>query len=738
MKKSTMRIWIIAALTGVLAYVGLAFYRQPENESKEKLILQAVVQLLGQLHFKTVVLDDNFSHKLYDTYLDRLDGMKRFLTVQDIDLMDDYRDSLDNSIQPTDLNLNFFNISYDLINKAVDKTHMWYPEILSHPFDFTKKDSIETDGEKRSFAKNDAELKDFWYTYMKFETLTRLNEKIKAQDALTEQPEGGKKSESETLGRLNEDIKIKDASTEQSEGGKKSIAELEAAARADVKKDFDRWFVSLDKVRRSDRFEMFLNSITNVFDPHSDYFNPKEKADFNINMSGRLEGIGARLQMDGDYTKVVLIIPGGPAWKQKELEVNDKIFKVQQENQTEPVDVTGWVVDEVVGLIRGPKGTKVTLTVRKPDGSVREITIVRDEVLLDEGFAHSAIMDLEGQVGNVGYIYLPKFYADFENPNGRSCAQDVAIEVEKLKKANVKGIILDLRNNSGGSLNDVVQMSGLFIKEGPIVQVVGRNAVPNVLNDKDPDVLYTGPLVVMVNTQSASASEILAAALQDYHRAIIIGGRSTFGKGSVQRFFDLDKAISGNDDLKPLGEVKLTLQKFYRINGGSTQLRGVTPDINLPDNQQYIDSGEKQLEYPMEWTEIKPVQYSQDIFNITGIDDLKHKSDQRIASSPVFGKIEANAKRIKQITDETKVPLDLDEYRALDLSRDEESKAFKKIFGSIDALKSHNLDLDLPEIEADSSRIGRNQAFLETLSKDVYLEETLHVMKDLMEVNHKS
>ncbi|MFZ1677823.1 MAG: carboxy terminal-processing peptidase [Saprospiraceae bacterium] len=710
MKTMTMRIWIIAALTGILAYIGLAFYRQPDNEDKEKLILQAVVQLLSNLHFRNVPLDDTFSHKLYDTYLDRLDGMKRFLTIQDLDLMDDYKDSLDNSLQPEDLNLHFFDITYDRINKAVDKTRLWYPDILSHPFDFTTKDSIETDGTKRTFAKNDEELKEFWRTYLKFETLTRLNDKIKDQEEATEEPEGGKKS----------------------------VAELEAAARADVKKDFDKWYDRLDKVRRSDRFEMYLNSITNVFDPHSDYFNPKEKEDFDINMSGRLEGIGARLQMDGDYTKVVLIIPGGPAWKEKELEVDDKIFKVQQENQKEPVDVTGWVVDEVVGLIRGPKGTKVTLTVRKPDGTVREITIVRDEVLLDEGFAKSAIMDLDGQVGNVGYIYLPKFYADFENPNGRSCSQDVAIEVEKLMKADVKGIILDLRNNSGGSLNDVVQMSGLFIKDGPIVQVVGRNSVPNILKDKDDQVLYTGPLVVMVNTQSASASEILAAALQDYGRAVIVGGKSTFGKGSVQRFFDLDKVVQGNDDLKPLGEVKLTLQKFYRINGGSTQLRGVTPDINLPDNQEYIDSGEKELEYPMEWTEIQPVPYSQDVYNLTGLNDLKKKSDQRIASSPVFDKIEENAKRIKQITDETKVPLQLDEYRSLDMSRDEESKAFKKIFGTIDGLKPHNLALDLPAIEADSSKIGRNQAFLEGLGKDVYLEETLHIMKDMMAVNHKS
>ncbi|HUR30907.1 MAG TPA: carboxy terminal-processing peptidase [Saprospiraceae bacterium] len=705
---STMKIWIIAALTGLIAYLGFAFYNKPENGDKEKLILQAVLELMTKYHFKEVPLDDNFSNKLFDTYIDRLDGMKRFLTIGDYDLLDDYQDSLDEGLKNIDLH--FFDLSYDRINKAVEKTRKWYPEILAEPFNFSIKDSIETDGEKRDWAKNDAELKEFWRAYLKYETLTRLAEKIKAQEDLKEQPEGGIKS----------------------------VSELEAEARTDVKKVFDDWFDRLEKVRRSDRFEMYLNSVTNVFDPHSDYFNPKEKEDFDINMSGRLEGIGARLQMDGDFTKVVLIIPGGPAWKQKELEVDDKIFKVQQETETEPVDVTGWLVDEVVGLIRGPKGTKVSLTVRKTDGSVREITIVRDEVILDEGFAKSAIMELEGEIGDVGYISLPKFYADFENPDGRSCFEDVAIEVEKLMKSNVKGIILDLRNNSGGSLNDVVQMSGLFIEDGPIVQVKGRDKAPVILRDKDEQVVYTGPLIVMVNTQSASASEILAAALQDYGRAVIVGSQSTFGKGTVQRFFDLDKAVPGYDEFKPLGDIKLTLQKFYRINGGSTQLKGVIPDINLPDNQQYIDSGEKELDYPMEWTEITPVEYSQDIVKLNNIDAIKRKSENRIKASPQFEKVIANALRIKEIRDETVVPLQLDEYRAMDRDREEESQAFKKAFGQIEDLKLANLSFDLPAITADSSKLGRNEAWMESLGKDIYIEETLHIMKDLMAINHKS
>ncbi len=703
-----MRIWIIAAITGILAYVGFAAFKDTDNGDKEKLILQAVLQMMNQYHFKNPPLDDAFSHKLYDTYMERLDGMKRFLIMDDLDLLDDYQDSLDNFIKGNDLK--FFELSYKLINTGIEKTRKMYPEILAQPFDFTKQDSIETDGDKRVYAKDDAQLKEFWKAYLKFETLTRLTEKIKTQDELTEIPEGGKKS----------------------------VAELEADARKDVKEVFDDWYERMDKVRRSDRFEMYVNSITNVFDPHSDYFNPKEKEDFDINMSGRLEGIGARLQMDGDYTKVVAVIPGGPAWKQKELEVDDKIFKVQQENQTEPVDVTGWLVDEVVTLVRGPKGTKVTLTVRKTDGSVREITILRDEVILDEGFAKSAILELEGEVGNVGYITLPKFYADFENPDGRSCAVDVEIEVKKLMAANVKGIILDLRNNSGGSLNDVVQMSGLFIENGPIVQVKGRDASPYVLKDKDEKVVYTGPLIVMVNTQSASASEILAAAIQDYGRGVIVGSKSTFGKGTVQRFLDLDKAVSGYDEFKPLGDVKVTLQKFYRVNGGSTQLKGVIPDINLPDNQQFIDSGEKELEYPMEWTEIAPVEYGQHIVDLSNLDKIKAKSEARVKASPQFSKVITNALKIKEIRDETVVPLQLDQYRALDLAREEDSKEFKKSFGKIDKMKPQNLAYDLQSIQVDSSKVGRNEAWLETMGKDIYLEETLLIMKDLMTFNHKS
>ena len=414
------------------------------------------------------------------------------------------------------------------------------------------------------------------------------------------------------------------------------------------------------------------------FDPHSGYYEPKDKENFDIGMSGTLEGIGARLQTEGDYTKVVSIVPGGPAWKGKDLEENDLIMKVTQEDDEEGVDVTGFRLDDVVKMIRGKKGTKVKLSVKKVDGSIEDIIIVRDVVIIEESYAKSAILNFPDKIQNIGYIKLPRFYADFSRRGGPSCSKDIAKELEKLQAQNVNGVILDLRNNGGGSLRDVVKMSGLFIEEGPIVQVKSRSRRPEVLEDVDPRVQYRGPLVVMVNSFSASASEILAAALQDYNRAIIVGSNSTFGKGTVQRFFDLDRAIRGNSEVKPLGEIKMTIQKFYRVNGGSTQLKGVTPDIILPDRYHYFKTGEKDHDFAMEWTEIAPVMYSQ---NVTRVNDelngLRRASEVRVKNSDAFQLVLENAKRLKKQSDETNYTLNFEAHMSQKLQREKESDKYK-------------------------------------------------------------
>jgi carboxyl-terminal processing protease len=414
------------------------------------------------------------------------------------------------------------------------------------------------------------------------------------------------------------------------------------------------------------------------------------------------------------------------------MEDNDIILKVAQKGQP-AVDIAGMRVDDVVQLVRGKKGTTVILTVKKKDNSITEIEIVRDEVQLEDSKAKSVILHLDGKINQVGYIHLPKFYSSFETEGGNSCAVDVADEVKKLKAQRVNGIILDLRDNSGGSLQDVVEMSGLFLKDGPIVQVKGRESRPFLYNDKDPEVQYDGPLIIMVNKYSASASEIIAAAMQDYNRAVIVGSNSTFGKGTVQRFYDLDRGVNGLQDMKPLGNVKMTVQKFYRVNGGSTQLKGVVPDIVLPDNFLYIESGENEYTNPMAWSEITPVTFGQDVVMITNKAKIASASLSRINQSKDFDLIRESAGMLKENKDETRYPLQAAQYRAYMNKREEKAKKFENLFkNDVAGMRVTNLSADLPKINLDESNKARNEEFIKDLKKDIYLEETLNIMRDMI------
>jgi len=510
------------------------------------------------------------------------------------------------------------------------------------------------------------------------------------------------------------------------------LAELEKESREEVLEAFDESYKSYDKVKRSDRFEAYLNAFTHVYDPHSDYYNPKEKQDFDISMGGKLEGIGARLRTEGDLTKVVSIVPGGPVWKNKQIEVNDFITAVTQKGE-EPVDVTGWRIDDVVSMIRGDKGTYVILQIKKKDGTIIDVELERDVVNIADAFAKSAILDLPGTANQIGYIDLPKFYSSFDGPEGNSCAIDVAKEIEKLKTNNVNGIILDLRSNGGGSLKDVVDMSGLFIEDGPIVQVKPRGRKPLIYKDSDKDVKYDGPLIVMINSFSASASEILAAAMQDYERAIIVGTQS-FGKGTVQRFIDLDRAVGRNSNHKMLGSLKVTMQKFYRVDGGSTQLKGVAPDVVLPDRYSLIDVGEREYPNAMAWSELESLKFDQDVYNVAAsLPTLIASSEKRLDNDPTFTLIEEQAEWFKNNREKTSYSLNLDEHRAYLKNRKEEGKKFKAIMKeAIEGLEVTNLPEDLEAIDFDETTQARNEEWVKARTKDVYLKETLSIMSDLI------
>jgi carboxyl-terminal processing protease len=691
---------IFFSLAAVLMLAAF-MYPQLSDEQKEAVLLQTLVKSMERYHYSPQDIDDSFSEKIYDLYLDGIDGGKRFLTAKEVAQLERYRHEIDDQVNASDFT--FFNLSQELMEKALVRAQGYYKDILATPFDFAGGESVELDGEKRAYSSDEKELWQYWHQYLKYETLDRYAEAIDKQE----------KGDEELAG--------------------KTATELEADARADVLTMFDRWFDRLIKLDREDRMSQYFNAFTGVFDPHTNYYKPIDKENFDIRFSGKLEGIGARLLTEGDYTKVTEIVVGGPAWKGKELEANDIITKVAQEGEA-PVDIKGMVIDDVVSQIRGSKDTKVILTVKKVDGSEKEIIITRDIVILDESFAKSLIIDGQAPGEKIGYISLPSFYADFQDRNGRHCADDVEKEIEKLKNVGVDGIVLDLRNNGGGSLRDVVKMSGFFIESGPVVQVKSRDYEPEVLMDVDPQVQYDGPLVVMVNNFSASASEILAAALQDYGRAVIVGSNSTFGKGTVQRFIDLDRTLRGFEDVKPLGQVKLTTQKFYRIDGGSTQLRGVTPDIILPDNYAYIQTGEKEQEYPMPWTEIAAVDYDQKVLNMTHMEQIEARSKARVASNEIFSKVQANAARMQKLRDLTAYPLDLEAYQNLEAARTADAERFKNLFDKVVITSARNLDVDLPIFDADESKKARNEDFLKAVSKDVYINEVLSIMHDVIEL----
>ncbi len=690
---------LLVIVLGALTF--FAFYPPYNQAEKEAVLMQSILTGLNYYHYQPQEIDDEFSEKVFDLYLERIDMGKRWLTQADVDKLTPFRYKLDDEARAG--TYAFLTLAIELQEAGIKKSQAWYREFLAKPFDFSTEEVVELNGEKKAYASSEAELKNYWHSQMKYETLTRLADKIKSKE------------------EENEDYKDK------------TFEELEAEARKDALKVFDDWYYRMEKRDRDDYLSSYLNAFVNIFDPHTGYYEPIDKENFNIGMSGKLKGIGARLVTDGDFTKVSDIIVGGPAWKLGELEKDDKILKVAQEGEAEAVDLTGMVLDDVVQLIRGEPQTTVHLWIKKVDGSTKKISIVRDVVVIEESFAKSLIEESEdGQ--KIGYIRLPRFYGDYQNRDGRQCSDDVAKEIQKLKGEGVEGIILDLRSNGGGYLTEVVKMSGLFIEEGPIVQVKSKGRKPHVLNDEDPRVQYHGPLVVMVNQFSASASEILAAALQDYGRAVIVGtGNSTFGKGTVQRFLDLDRTISGHSDVKPLGEIKLTIQNYYRVNGGSVQLKGVTPDLVIPDNNFYIEAGEKEHDYPLQYSEIPAAQYSQDVYHLDHLPKVKEASIYRVKKSNAFQKIDENAQRRKAQRDDSEYTLNLEAHQAEEAELEAINKLYKDMFDKEVLTDIRNLKVDEIELRsADESKVARNDDWLKNIKKDVFLEETLNIMRDLI------
>ncbi len=695
MKKS----FLVLMITVIVSAASCSFTTKVKNDpDKDKLLIDLISYVLGKGHYDAKDINDDFSKEVFSDYIDALDPLKRYFYKSDIQEFKKYEKLIDDEIR--DKRINFFNLTYERLQERMSEARWLHKEILEKPFNFEIDEEINTDYEKISYASNKSEMKDRWRLQLKFNALSSYYDKVQEQI---------------------------DSITKNSKYERKTSSVLETEARDITRSSLQEYFEFADDLERKDWFSVYINSIVEEFDPHTYYFAPRDKDRFDIAMSGKLEGIGARLQKKNDNVQIIEVISGGPAWRGNDVEVGDLIMKVKQEDEQEPVSIVGMRLDDAVSLIKGPKGTKVSLTIKKVDGTTEIVDIVRDVVELEETYAKSSIVKKEDK--KFGIVNLPKFYFNMKDYNERNAAKDVKQEIIRLKEQDMDGLVVDLRDNGGGSLQTVVDIAGLFIESGPIVQVRTKGESPEVLSDKDRTVLWDGPLVILVNELSASASEILAAAMQDYKRAIIIGSKQTYGKGTVQNVMDLNRWMRSND-FGDLGALKLTTQKFYRVNGGSTQLEGVKSDVVVPDRYSYIDIGEKDQENPLPWDKIPAANYS--LWNgYIDFEQTINSSKQRMAQNDQLKLIEENAKWVSEKRDVNKYSLQYSKYKQNLESNKEQAKRFDAISDYQTKLLFESLPYEKELIKQDSILAEKRKRWHESLSKDVYVEEAISVLEDL-------
>ncbi|QNE40286.1 tail-specific protease [Hymenobacter sp. NBH84] len=714
MSSPRLKIGLYASL--VMAIFVLASYKLYQRNDatapqKDDVLIRVMLSGLNIAHYQPEKIDDAFSKRVFDLYLKRIDVNKKFLLKSDVAQLSKLQTDIDDEVKRG--SHEFLDMSTQLMDQRVKDIQALYRDILTKPFDFTVEEKMETDPEKMVFPADKAAQREDWRKFLKYRALVQMSEMMDEQAKRT------------SKGNLTAST-VKSATLVTDEPNR-TPEQMEAEARKRVLKYYDDQFRDLMQTDANDRLAMYANVVANTYDPHTEYFAPRDKDNFDQAMTGRFEGIGASLQEKDGQIKVADIIPGSASYRQGELKAGDIITRVAQGAEV-PVSVEGMRLDKAIVLIKGKKGTEVRLTVKKADGSTKIIPIIRDVVVLEDTFAQSATINEGGK--KYGYIKLPSFYADFNDNGGRSSAGDVKKELEKLQKENIQGLVLDLRFNGGGSLTDAVEMAGLFIDSGPVVQVRSRQGAATVLNDRDPRVQYTGPLVVLVNKFSASASEILAAAVQDYKRGIVMGSTSTYGKGTVQRIFDLDDALPAEfNNIKPFGSLKLTTQKFYRINGGSTQFKGVMSDIVLPDPYSYLDQGEKEAEYPLKWDEIAPARYKT-WADAPAVAKLAAASQKRVATDPRFKLMSEMVQRMVQRKNDTSVSLKLTTYKAEQDKAKIESDKFEAAQKAAATINISALATDIQAQGSDTVKVNRAVRFVKPLRKDMTLREAVSVIQD--------
>ena len=692
---------LISFLSLFLLVSSISFANPTDNKNpdpeKDKVLISVLNYMLTRGHYVQKELNDEFSEMVFNNFIDGLDPSKRYFTKNDLKEFSKYKFQIDNQLKESDIA--FYSLVYGRFLDKIKNAKNYYGAILKKPFNYKKDEIIDLDYKKIAYASSEKELLNFWRKQLKLQTIDRIQE----QENLDEE-------------KFKKDKSYK----------KRSFSVLEKKARAEVMTSMENLYIRIDELEHRDWFSTFLNSIVAAFGPHTTYMPPNIKESFDQDMSGKLEGIGARLQKKGIYTHIVELVSGGPAWKQGELEEGDIILKVAQENK-EPLDIVGMRLDDAIKFIKGPKDTKVLLTVKKKiDGTTQVITITRDIVQLDETFVKSSVVEKDGK--KYGVIDLPKFYISFDDRNFRDSAKDMEKEIERLKEENVEGLLIDLRNNGGGSLDTAIKIAGLFVDKGPVVQIKYRNEAPVVREDIDTKIQWTGSLVLLVNELSASASEIFAAAMQDYNRAVILGGNQTYGKGTVQNILPINKFYPNYD--QDLGYLKMTIQKFYRINGGSTQVEGVYSDIAMPTRFSYMKYGERDLEGALPWDKVPQASYTE-VNSYSNFSDVVTTSIERINKDPKFQLIDEYAKWLKKEQDDSSYSLNYKQYQKELKLREEFAKKFKSVFKYQSGLAFNSPSYEIPLFKENIDLKEKRNAWHKNLSKDLYISEALNVLSQL-------
>ena len=683
-------------------------FNSPKNDDeKMSTIMVSVKNTLSYLHYSPKPINDAYSEEVYKHFFESVDASKRYFLQSDMNEFSKHRTKLDDYLNQG--HLTFYKLTVDRLYQRVDEIDKITQDILSKPINLEEDETLILEPKLKKYPANSKELSEEWKKYIKYNILQEM-ESLTAKEEMQKE-----KKDSVQKFQLKDTIKLEILTPEQ-----KRIK-----ATAEVKDLVTDTFRRFKKRNKMDWFTVYMNAYTEVFDPHTNYYSPKNKEDFDTQFTGKVIGIGAIIQEKKGYLYLGALTIGAPAWKSKQLSEGDKILKVRSKPNEDPVNVVGMLSDEAVRLIRGEKGTKVTLTVEKKDKTIKEVTLIREEVAIEDTFARSIIVNsADGK--KYGFINLPSFNADFEDSKGRNASDDIKNELIKLKAQNVEGIILDLRNNGGGSLTEVGDIMGLFMNAGPYVQVKDGNGKIQTLKNKTNAPLWTGPLVIMQNELSASASEILAGAMQDYGRAVIIGSPQSFGKGTVQTFVDLNRFLNTNDDF---GSLKLTIQKFYRITGESTQRKGIESDIKMKDFFTYAEIGERYDEYALPWDKIPAVAYQP--VNYFSVAALQKRVETRLLNNKTYQLVQESAQWKENLDKEESISLKLSKFNELMKTRKAQIEKFKALDKFNNGLKFTLNPDEVIRAKKDEAFAKKSENWVKNLKRDLYLQEAVTVIGEI-------